>query len=79
MSKYSTKKQVWVSPKQGGGWRIHKTDTKRDSVHVTNKADAVSRAIDIAKRNAAELKIQNKDGKISQSNTYGRDPFPPKG
>jgi frataxin-like iron-binding protein CyaY len=79
MSKQSPKKQVWVSPKQGGGWRVHQTDTKRDSVHVDNKADAVKRAVDIAKRNAAELRVQNKDGKISQANTYGRDPFPPKG
>ncbi len=79
MSKQSPKKQVWVSPKQGGGWRVHQTDTKRDSLHAVNKASAVKRAIEIAKKNDAELRVQNKDGKISQSNTYGRDPFPPRG
>ncbi len=79
MSKSSPKKQVWVSPQKGGGWRVHQSGSKRDSVHTQNKAEAVERARTIAKRNATELRIQNKDGKISESNSYGRDPFPPKG
>lgn len=79
MSKQTPRKQVWVSPKEGGGWRVHQSNSKRDSAHVDNKAEAVRKAIDIAKRNALELKVQKKDGKISDSNTYGRDPFPPKG
>ena len=75
-----TRKQVWVSPKPNGGWRVHQTANSRDSVHVAIKSDAVARATEIAKRmSASEVKIQNRDGKISQSNSYGRDPFPPRG
>lgn len=79
MANNTPKKQVWVSPQKGGGWRVHQSGSKRDSAHVDNKVDAVTKARSIAKRNATELKIQNKDGKISESNSYGRDPFPPKG
>lgn len=79
MSNQAQKKQVWVSPKQGGGWRVHQTESKRDSIHTDNKSDAISRATAIAQRHAAELRVQNRDGRISQSNSYGRDPFPPKG
>lgn len=74
-----SKKQIWVSPKPNGGWRVHSPKADRDIVHLASKADAVSRARDIAKKHAGELKVQNKSGQISQSNSYGRDPFPPRG
>lgn len=73
-----SKKQVWVSPNPDGWWRVHKPWDKRDIVHLDRKDDAVNRAREIAKNQANELKIQNKDWKISQSNSYWRDPFPPR-
>lgn len=74
-----SKKQVWVSPKSDGGWRIHNADCTRDTAHLDNKSEAIEKAREIAKNQAAELRVQNKDGKISESNSYGRDPFPPRG
>lgn len=74
-----SKKQVWVSPSSNGGWRVHSPNASRDTAHIDNKAEAVDVAREIAKNQAAELRIQNKDGKISESNSYGRDPFPPRG
>lgn len=71
-------KQVWVSPDSKGGWRVHQPNAKRDSAHVENKAPAIKRATEIAKNIWAELKIQNMDGKISQSNSHGNDPCPPR-
>ena len=71
-------KQVWVSPKDWWWWRVHKPWAERDSVHTQNKAEAIEKAKVIAKNQEAELKIQNKDWKISQSNSYWRDPFPPR-
>lgn len=32
-----------------------------------------------AKRDMTEHRIHNMDGKISSSNSYGNDPFPPQG
>jgi hypothetical protein len=74
-----SKKQVWVSPNPKGGWRVHSPGADRDSAHIDNKAKAVEKAREIAKNQAAELRIQGKNGKILESNTYGRDPFPPRG
>ncbi len=74
-----SKKQVWVSPKADGGWRVHSSGAKRDVAHIDNKAKAVEKAREIAKNQATELKVQRKDGRISESNSYGRDPFPPRG
>ncbi len=75
----TTTKQVWVSPKPNGGWRVHTPQSARDIVHLDVKIDAVKRATEIAKRIEGEIKVQNKNGQISQSNSYGRDPFPPRG
>lgn len=71
--------QVWVSPNPDGGWRVHNAWSQRDSAHTDTKAEAMSRAREIAQNKWAELKVQNKDGKISISNSYGKDPFPPRG
>lgn len=72
-------KQVWVSPDSKGGWRVHNADSKRDTAHFNNKAHAVDTARGIAQNQKAELITQRRDGRISERNSYGRDPFPPKG
>ena len=72
------KKQIWVSPKPGWGWRIHKPGAVRDSIHTQTKEEAVKRATILAKRHRAELIAQKKDGKIAMRNSYWRDPFPPR-
>lgn len=71
-------KQIWVSPKEWWWWRIHKTWAKRDSIHLQTKEEAIKKAKEIAKKQEVELKIQNKDWKISQASSYWRDPFPPR-
>jgi len=38
----------------------------------------VDRAREIAKNQKTELVIHNRDGKISDKDSYGNDPFPPK-
>jgi hypothetical protein len=48
-----------------------------ESRHRT-KDNAVDRGRDIARDNKSEHAIHNKDGQISQKNSYGNDPNPPK-
>lgn len=71
-------KNVWVSPKEWGGWRVHKEWAKRDSIHSQTKEDAVKKAKEIAKNSESELLVQKKDGRIWERNSYWRDPFPPR-
>jgi hypothetical protein len=51
-------KQVWVSPKESGGWRVHNPNNDRDSIHTQTKQEAVNAAKTIAQNQRAELKIQ---------------------
>jgi len=68
-----------VVPATQGGWNIKKGGAERASGHYDNKNDAIKSAREISKNQGTELKIHNKDGKISQSDSHGKDPFPPKG
>jgi hypothetical protein len=43
------------------------------------KAEAQRAGRDTAKRDQTEHLIHNQDGKIGSRNSYGKDPYPPKG
>lgn len=66
---YNHEKEKWQNIKAG--------NTKASSNHDT-KNEAVNKGRDLAKNEGSEHKIHNQDGKISQSNSYGNDPYPPK-
>jgi len=71
------RKEIHVVPNsQRGGWDIKRENAERASKHFETKADAVSAAIAQAKRIGAEMIPHNKNGKISNPNSYGGDPFP---
>lgn len=71
-----SKKNVNTVPNKNGGWD-NKVKGETISHHKT-KEKAVEKGRDIAKKNESEHRIHNKDGKISNSNSYGKDPNPPK-
>ncbi|MEK7075593.1 MAG: DUF2188 domain-containing protein [Patescibacteria group bacterium] len=71
-------KQIWVSP-DGDGWKVHSAGSDRAFRHTENKNEAIIIAQDVAKNNNAELIVQNKDGEIGWRNSFGNDPYPPKG
>lgn len=71
------KYNVHTTPNSDGGW-----DNQRGGVklsHHSTKAEAEKAAKEAAKKAHTELKVHNKDGKISDSISYGNDPFPPRG
>jgi hypothetical protein len=71
------KKDVHVVPRPAG-WAVKvEGNSKASSVHET-KAKAMDIGRDRAKQDKVELVIHNKDGKISDSDSYGHDPFPPR-
>lgn len=73
---YMVKKNVHTVPNKNGGWD-NKVSGKMESHHKT-KETALEKGRNIAKKNKSEHVIHNKDGKISNSNSYGNDPNPPK-
>ena len=72
------RKTVHTTPKAGGkGWSV-KVGGKVVSNHRT-KAAATSNGRRQAINHSTDHYIHNRDGKIGQANSYGNDPFPPRG
>lgn len=61
----------WVVPnKEEGGWDVVREDHERASAHTDTKAEAVDRAREIVRnQGGGELRIQNKQGRIIDSDT----------
>ena len=57
-------------------WAVIGEGNKKRTVIKHTKAEAIERARKIAKNMRTELVIHNKDGKISDKDSYGNDPFP---
>ncbi|SEH66507.1 DUF2188 domain-containing protein [Magnetospirillum fulvum] len=61
------------------GWAVKGADTSRaTAVHQTQQA-AIDHARSIARNQGAELLIHGTDGRIRARDSYGNDPYPPKG
>lgn len=61
-----------------GGWDVKKGGFKRASFHSENKTDAINTGRKISQNQKTEFVIHNKNGRISQSDSHGNDPNPPK-
>jgi len=70
--------QVWVSP-AGDDWKVHSAGASRAVGVYNTKAEAVARAREVAINKETELLVQNENGRIGWRNSYGNDPFPPRG
>lgn len=62
-----------------GGWAVKGAGNSRaTSVHAT-QAEAIQSARGIARNQASELLIHGRNGQIRERDSFGGDPFPPKG
>lgn len=67
-----------VVPNVEGGWDVKKGDGERSIKHHERKTDAVDHARGISRNQESELVIHNKNGRISNADSHGNDPYPPK-
>ncbi len=67
-----------IVPNKNGGWDVKRNDADRASVHTDTKQEAIGKGRAISRNQATELVIHNKDGKISNSDSHGNDPCPPR-
>lgn len=64
---------------RGDGWAVvGENNARASSLHET-QAEAIDAARSIAQRERSELLIHGRNGQIRERNSYGDDPFPPKG
>ena len=61
------------------GWAVKGAgNSKATSVHST-QANAIQQAREIAQNQGSEMLIHGQNGQIREKNSYGNDPYPPKG
>ena len=62
-----------------GDWAVKGEGNQRaTSTHRTQR-EAIEAAKEIAIKNRSEMFIHRENGQIRERNTYGKDPYPPKG
>ena len=73
------KPAVVTGPHPGGGWQNKVEGNERASSVSATKAEAQVKGREMAIGRKTEHKIQNKEGRITERNSYGNDPYPPRG
>ncbi len=72
------RKTQHVVPGLSGGWSVKKGGSIKATKNFDNKKEAEMYGRQVAKNQQAELVIHKKDGTIQNSNSFGKDPNPPK-
>lgn len=62
-----------------GGWNVKGAGNTRATANFGTQAEAINKATQIAKNQNSEMFIHGRNGQIRERNSYGNDPFPPKG
>lgn len=71
------KNSVHVVPSDGE-WEV-KVEGRVGVQHFRTQNEAIRAGRKLARGNGSENIIHGRDGRIRQRDTYGRDPFPPRG
>lgn len=75
----NTPKSHHVVPNPQGGWDVKRGGASRTSSHHDTKQEAINRGREISRNQGSELRIHNRDGRISRSDSHRNDPYPPRG
>ena len=65
--------------KRPDGWAVRGENNTRDTSHHRTQEEARQAAREIAKNQQSEVVIHRPNGQIRDKDSYGNDPFPPKG
>lgn len=68
-----------VTPHPDGGWQVKAAGASRATVRTDTQAEAINYGKQFAQKQSSELFIHNRQGQIRERNSYGNDPYPPKG
>lgn len=73
-----SKTNVHIVPRDGE-WAVVREGAERDSSHHGTQAEAIEAGRNTARREGVEIFIHRPNGQIRDRDSYGNDPFPPKG
>ena len=72
-------KNQHVTRHSSGGWQVKGARNKKATVRTATQAEAITIARSIAKNQHSELVVHGVNGKIRAKDSFGHDPFPPRG
>ena len=62
-----------------GGWAVKGAGNSKATAVRSTQAEAINVARGIAQHQGGELVIHGTNGQIREKDSYGHDPYPPKG
>lgn len=65
--------------KHNEGWAVKGEGNTKATVVTKTQEEAIDKGREIAKNQEAELLIHGRNGQIRDRDSYGNDPYPPKG
>ena len=74
-----SKRNQHIVPRPDGRWAVRPAGESRASSTHDTQREAIEQGKSVAKNQRTELLVHGRDGAIRERNTYGRDPYPPKG
>ena len=72
-------KNQHVTPHPDGGWQVKGAGNSKATIRTNTQAEAIAGAREIARNQESELIIHGMNGRIRERDSYGNDPYPPKG
>lgn len=72
-------KNQHVTPHRNGGWQVKGAGNSRATVRTSTQKEAMDIARTIAINQHSERIVHGTDGRIRSKDSYGNDPFPPRG
>ena len=72
-------KEQHVMAHPDGGWQVKGAGNSKATVRTNTQSEAIKIARDIAINQKSEVVIHRTNGQIRDKNSYGNDPFPPRG
>ena len=75
----ANKDNYWTSPRSDGRWEAQREGSQRPSRVFDTQREAWDYTRERARQSEGEAFLQGRDGQIRERNTYGKDPYPPKG
>lgn len=72
-------KSYHITHNPNGGWKVLGAGNSKPTHILSTKEQAIKVGKRIAQNQQSELIIHGLNGKIQSSNSYGNDPYPPRG
>ena len=64
---------------RGNKWAVRKAGAEKVTRRFDTQQEAIEVARGIARNQGGEVFIHGRDGRIRERDSYGNDPFPPRG